>query len=276
MNGESILVAKPCLSVCGGIQHDKIGILASCDDGLLSRFLLASPQETRGKYSRDGLCRDSQKGWEDFIQGLWGLAPESSSKGEMVPNTVTLSDDAHDAFELFANGIQTELAEDDIPEILRGSWSKAPSMVARLALVIHMGKVVSGEESKPKEVSPETMVRVIELMQYFLAHMQRMVPHFHSGLSRSDKLRQRILAYIERHRGQIRKDDGRLEWSILRSNLRRSITSPSGYRDDLLFTQCLESLQASGHIKLIENDGWHGRPKLASIEVNPCLLSLKA
>lgn len=272
LNGETVFLNRPFLGLCGGIQPDKVGLLAGTDDGLISRFLLAAPLETRGRYSRDGLCKESQKGWSEFIQGLWEMAPESSTFGEMVPNTVTLAEDTHDAFELFANGVIGELAEDSMPEILRGSWSKASTMAARLALVIHCGKVVSGEESNPEEVSKETMEQAIELVQYFLAHLLRLVPSFDAGATKQEKIRQRILSHIKRKRNSIRLDGGKMEWTSLRHAMRRGLTDSGGHIDDRLMDQVIQGLVTTGHLRMGDRVSDTGRPLKPSIQVNPHLL----
>jgi len=272
LGNETILIKRPCLGVVGGIQPDKLDILAGADDGLLGRFLLAAPTETRGEYNRDGLCRESEEDWDNFIQGLWKLPPESSGPGGFMPNTVELSKGAHDSFELFANGVTAELNEDSMPDILRGSWSKADTMVSRMALVIHMGKVVSGEESKPKEVSTETMGQSISLVGYFLNHLLRLVPSFDAGVTRQEKLRHRILAHIKRHRLQIRSQDGLMDWHELRHAMRRNFTTPTGAIDDRPLEQVLDGLKVTGHIKIVPKVDGIGRALKPNIEVNPALL----
>jgi hypothetical protein len=272
MQGESILVNRPCLGVIGGIQPDKLPLLSGSDDGLLSRFLLAAPSETRSKYSREGLCKDSQSEWGNFIQGLWQMPPESSTLNDMIPNTVKLSEDGHDAFELFANGVMGELAEDSMPEILRGSWAKAPTMAARLALVVHVGKLVSGEESNALELSKETMGQGIALATYFLTHLLRLVPSFDAGSTKQERMRQRILAHIKRKRTAIRLDGGNMEWTSLRHAIRRGLTDPSGHIDDRLMDQVIQGLVTTGHLRMVERVSDTGRPLKPTIQVNPRLL----
>ena len=145
-------------------------------------------------------------------------------------------------------------------------------MVARLALVIHCGKVASGEVSNARELSPVTMRQAIDLEQYFLANMLRLAPAFDAGMTKQEKLRKRILAHIKRHRDTIRLGGGKLDWTPFRHAMRRSLTNESGYIDDRLLEQVLDVLKITGHIKVIPRVDAAGKPLKPEISVNPWLL----
>jgi len=265
----AIYIPRPCVSICGSIQPAKLSLLhGGQDDGFLSRFLVCHPREVKARYSKEGLSVFTQRTWEDFIVRLWNLEPEAATNLEMFPRTLALSPDAHGSFQNFFDRVQDALQGDAIPDILRGSWSKAPSVVAGLSLVIHLGKMVEGF-GKCDEVSQKSVSQAIELSDYFLEHSTRLSGSFEQGQSSADKLRRSVLGWIERNRVYLMENKG-FEWSKLRHDLRESIPkNRDGVSDDRALEQALDGLEATGHIRAFQVVKPKKKP---CYEINPLIL----
>ena len=157
-----------------------------------------------------------------------------------------------------------------VPNLFRGSWSKAPSQAARLALVLHRGRHACKEEAVSNLVSPETMEKAIQLTHYFLNHLSALEGGFNAGATRAETARQKILDWLKRN---CATENPEGEWKDLRHDTRRSFTNAMGVVDDRLFLQALEGLQASGHIALYFRPDTKSHKNLKpGIAVNPVLL----
>jgi hypothetical protein len=141
-------VALPVLSVLGGLTPSSLPRLhGGQEDGFLSRFLIACPEERQATYTKQGITAAQALAYGAFIRKLWELAPEHQDEHGITPKTIVLSEEAEEIFEAFYNEMQQALSGDAIPGVMRGTFSKAPAQVARIALVLHCARNVSEEES---------------------------------------------------------------------------------------------------------------------------------
>jgi hypothetical protein len=264
-------VALPVLSVIGGLTPSSLPRLhGGAEDGFLSRFLIACPEDRQGIYTKQGINLEWALAYDGFIRKLWELKPEHKDEHGITPKTVKMSKGAESLFEAFYNEMQASLAGDAIPSVLRGTVSKAPSQVARVALVLHCARIVSGEEIDPNLLSAGTMAAAIMIAKYFLNHARVIAPELEHGATRASKLRQKVLNWLKRNCTAQKPE---ADWNALRHDCRRAFTNAYGIVDDKAFEQCLESLQASGHIAfLASKDTKSNKALKPSIVVNPILI----
>lgn len=267
-----VTVALPVLGVVGGLTPSSLPRLhGNQEDGFLARILIACPEERQGIYTRQGISVEWALAYGAFIRKLWELAPEHRDEHGITPKTVRMSEEAEELFELFYNEMQASLAGDATPSALRGTVSKAPSQVTRIALVLHCARNVSGEESDPHRLSVDTMDAAILITKYFLSHARAIAPELEHGATRASKLRRKALNWLKRN---CTTEKPEADWNALRHDCRRAFTNAFGIVDDKAFEQCLESLQASGHIAfLASKDTKSNKALKPSIMVNPILIN---
>jgi Protein of unknown function (DUF3987) len=266
-----VTVALPVLSVIGGLTPSSLPRLhGGAEDGFLSRVLVACPEERQAAYTREGISAAQALAYDEFIRKVWELEPEHRDEFGITPKTVHLSEGAEEVFEMFYNEMQASLAGDTIPAVLRGSFSKAPSQLARIALVLHCGRHASGEESDPHRLSADTLDAAVLITRYFLNHAKIMAPELDHGATKASKLRQKVLDWFKRNCSNQKPE---AEWNTLRHDTRRGFTNSLGVFDDRLFEQALDSLQASGHIAFMPRKSPTTQRNLKpDIAVNPVLL----
>ena len=268
-----ISVNLPVLSLIGGLTPSSLPRLhGGSEDGFLSRILIACPEERQGFYTTEGISTAQALDYGAFIRKLWELEPEHRDEAGVTPKTVRLNEDSEALFESFYNEMQASLAGDGIPSLLRGTFSKAPSQVARIALVLHCGRQVSVEEHDPHRLSVDTMDAAIEIVRYFLSHLKSMESLFHQGATRAEIIRGKVLVWLKQQAKNLVGLPA--TWSKLRHDVRCSITLHDGKIDDRALVQCLEGLQATGHIRLKYPQDKSGYSLKPLIFINPSLSQL--
>lgn len=243
-------VNLPVLSVIGGLTPSSLPRLhGGAEDGFLSRILIACPEERQGVYTKQGITAAQALAYGAFIRKLWELTPEHQDEHGITPKTIVLSEEAEEVFEAFYNEMQQALSGDAIPGVMRGTFSKATSQVARIALVLHCARNVSEEESDPYRLSADTMGAAIEIVKYFLSHLKALEGSFHNSFTRSQEIQSRVIEWLKNFQKHCKGFDA--GWTELRHGCRRALALPDGKIDDRALEECLLSLEANGVIKLI-------------------------
>lgn len=262
-------IPLPVLSVFGGLTPSSLPSLhGGQEDGFLSRFLISCPDKRKQTYSKIGVSEAAQYAWQLFIKHLWNIEPETNGGGVWMPKTAKLSSEAEELFAKFFNDIHEVINSETLPSLFRGSWSKAPSQAARLALVLHLGRQACGEEASSSLVSAETMDAAIQVTSYFLGHLTALESGFHVGASRAENIRQKILGWLKRHGAKYPNKPAR--WTTLRHDCRAALSNGELINDRLL-EQTLESLQEQGFIRLQAVESIGGRNSKPEILINPNL-----
>jgi hypothetical protein len=263
-----IFIPIPVLSIVGGLTASSLPSLhGNAEDGFMSRFLISCPDKRKQTYSKIGVSEGAQYAWQIFIKSLWNIEPETSG-GVWMPKTIKMSADAEELFEKFFNDIHTVIDSETLPSLFRGSFSKAPSQAARLALVLHLGRQACGEEASSSLVSAETMDAAIQITNYFLGHLTALESGFSLGASRAEGIRQKILGWLKRHGARYPNKPAR--WTTLRHDCRAALSNGELINDRLL-EQTLESLQEQGFIRLQAVESIGGRNSKPEIVINPNL-----
>ena len=262
-------IPLPVLSIVGGLTPSSLPSLhGGNEDGFLSRFLISCPDKRKQVYSEIGVSEGAQYAWQLFIKHLWNIEPETNGGGVWMPATVKLSREAHELFKKFYNDIHTVIDSETLPSLFRGSFSKAPSQAARIALVIHLGRQACGEEASSSLVSADCMDAAIQVTSYFLGHLTALESGFNAGASRAENIRQKILGWLKRHGARYPNKPAR--WTTLRHDCRAALSNGELINDRLL-EQTLESLQEQGFIRLQAVESIAGRNSKPEIVINPNL-----
>jgi hypothetical protein len=271
--GGNLSVELPVLSVIGGLTPSSLPKLhGGQEDGFLSRFLIACPEKIKSYFNKTGISEAVQLAYDSFIRKLWELEPDHIDGESISPKRVVLSEDALAVFAAFANAIEDEKHSGDIPTILKGAWSKAPSQVGRIALVLHCCRQVSGEADDPHRLSADCMDAAILIIRYFLSHLSSMEGLFHVGVTKAEKVRIKVILWLKEHSSHPKYKGLPASWhKIRRGNVSRDITNRDGKIDDQALKQCLEGLEATGHVRLEYPQDKNGYEMKPLVHVNPRL-----
>ena len=175
---RTIYIPAASVSITGGIQP---GILRRSltgehlESGLASRFLYAFPPRKTRKWTYETVPSDLKKEYEEVVLSLMQLQPTTNEDGEQIPETIKLSSEANLAYVDFYNRHGEELS--DLSDELAAAWSKLEETPLRIALVIHLVKLVVGDlaydGSNDYSVSENTIKQAITITEWFKHEAKR-------------------------------------------------------------------------------------------------------
>jgi hypothetical protein len=171
---RTIRVPHALVSVTGGIQP---GVLARLigkehrESGLLARFLLCSPPREPKTWTEAAVDPETHNAVQVVFDELVSLESATTEEGEPVPMVVRLSGPARDLFKRFYNAHNLETAE--LSGDLAAAWSKLEETPARLALVFHCVRFVTGNAADPLECDAATMAAALMLAEWFKHETKR-------------------------------------------------------------------------------------------------------
>jgi hypothetical protein len=170
---EPIIVARPCLSVVGGIQPDVLPDLvehASRDDGFIDRCCSPTPTSA-DRWTNEGIDEASQAAVERLFSGLYDLVGAEMPSGDVVPRVARLGPAAMALWGQWYDENAAEQRDERLPSSLKGTWAKLPSQLARLALILHVGHAVdAGSRCRRSSPSRPLADAPIVLVDYFKEH----------------------------------------------------------------------------------------------------------
>jgi hypothetical protein len=170
---EPIIVARPCLSVFGGIQPDVLPDLvdqAARDDGFVDRLLFAYPDLGLDRWSDAGIDEAATAAVERVFSGLYDLVGVDVPSGDPVPRVARLDADARALWGRWYDANADEQRDDGLSSSLKGTWAKMPSQLARLTLILHIGWAVDADQAVQARIPEATVAAGIVLIDYFKAH----------------------------------------------------------------------------------------------------------
>lgn len=172
---DALHVARPFVSVLGGIQPDVLQDLSSGrKDGFLDRVLFAFPRAQPFATSREELPGRDTGAWTRVVRTLYSL--ELEPDGGPFPTPFTA--DAREAFFDWHEALMGQAREGETPEHLDGFLGKAEGLAMRFALILELMRWADGSsETSGRAISVRSVVDAGRLFQYFLAHQQRVREH---------------------------------------------------------------------------------------------------
>ena len=168
---EPLHLERPFVSVAGAIQPDLLGELKAeggRDDGFLGRVLFSYPEAQPALWTDAEPDADVIKRHDRIFKKLFDL--QASYSGN--PRTVRFAPEARKLFVEFYNRNAVEINSPGFPYSLRGAWAKMAGYCARLALILHMTSVASGN-TDDEEINEESMDGAIRLIGYFKSHVRK-------------------------------------------------------------------------------------------------------
>jgi hypothetical protein len=170
---EPVFVSHPFVGVIGGLPPDLLPRLRGeheIQDGFVDRLLLAYPTAPPAVRETWACVRDdTAAAWADALRRLWNLEQEAGLDGGTRPRYVRLTGCGRAAWERFTEFVADQLNRGDLPDAIKGHAAKFRGYGARLALIIHLLRVVCGEADH-EDVSGASMGRAEALVRYFFSH----------------------------------------------------------------------------------------------------------
>jgi hypothetical protein len=162
---EPILISKLSLSVLGAIQPQKMkSILKGADDGFTSRLLFAFP---------DPIISEEPE--TDISENTLGLIFRKTDQLPAKEEKVSLTKEAREEFNKWhtENEINTQKC---ISGLLQSSCGKMGGQVIRIACVLeHIFWALGDESDPPKEISQDTVIKAIVLIEDYFKPMAEKV-----------------------------------------------------------------------------------------------------
>ena len=186
-------IEHPVVPIAGGIQPDILPDLADeaeRRDGFVERILMAWPEPLPITWSETEPDSTSESGTRSLFRKLRSPVPGAV-------DVVTLTPEARAIFGAWyvENGAITS----ESSGITAGCYSKYPGQLAGIILVLH----ALHHPDPHKSVDVDTVSDAIQVIEYFRAHLIRVLPRFAAlGSTKSAGLATRILRVLGRANGE--------------------------------------------------------------------------
>lgn len=205
-NRESIYIPRASLSICGGIQPailDRALGREHRDSGLAARLLLAHPPRRPKRWTDEDIDPAVEAKYARLIDGLRELrhAPIRAEDGQ--PEPVALPLDA-EALKMFADFVDRHGDEQlGMTGDLAAAWSKIEGYCARLALIVHCVRVVTGDRTltDPERIDAASMTVGIQLARWFGGEAKRIYAAF--GATDEEREQSKLVEIIQRKGGKV-------------------------------------------------------------------------
>ncbi|RKY17519.1 MAG: hypothetical protein DRQ55_15570 [Planctomycetota bacterium] len=169
-----ILVPRAAVSLTGMIQprvlKDSLNPqFMAC--GLAARLLFAHPPTTQRRWSDAEVSSKTTESMARTIQRLQALELDLDPSGAPVPSDIRMSGEALEMFKAFVDrhGLRTTDADDDVA----AAMAKIEGYAARLAGVIHLARLVNGNDVASDELDGKSMRCGIALADWFAYEADR-------------------------------------------------------------------------------------------------------
>jgi Protein of unknown function (DUF3987) len=198
---EVTIVPNPCVCVTGCLPPEVLPDLADTHrraDGLLDRVLFSLPEAVPPRWTDASVTETAMTGYAEVLTGLWQFEAASGPEVGLYarPVVVTLTPKGRAAFVRFVNDLYAQLTNPELPDHLRGPYAKFEGYAARLALIIHASRFVTGETAH-EDVDAYSVTAAITLVNYFKVHAKRVYARLRS--TRADQRAETALQWIRAH-----------------------------------------------------------------------------
>ncbi|MDQ0417901.1 hypothetical protein J2Z48_002085 [Croceifilum oryzae] len=205
-NGEPIFISKPFFSVTGNIPPDIVATLEDeqGEDGFIHRILFSYPDvQDPSDWTWVGVPTEVVHEYSQVLEELYRLKHIEVGTTQK-PKVLCLSEEAKKWWEEWYSIHINEMKDEEFPRKLRGPWAKMPNQLARMALIVHMARVVCNEATD-EEVDAISMDRAAQLTKYFKSHAKKV--YLHLKKTQVDKRIEEAVEWIRKKGGVARKRD---------------------------------------------------------------------
>jgi hypothetical protein len=172
---EPIVLADPFLCVAGCLPPDVLNELTDergREDGFVHRLLFAYPDTVPPAWTEASISVQAEHDYAALWQRLRQIEPAHDETGQQAPVILPFTPGGQAAFVEWAHDHHSEMAYPLFPAHLLGPWSKLEGYCARLALILHLCRVVAGE-AEGEEIDEISTFGAAELVDYFKTHARR-------------------------------------------------------------------------------------------------------
>ncbi len=171
--GEPVILARPFVSLFGGIQPAMLGELgAGSEDGLMDRFLFAYPAPRHVRFTEEEVSEEAQEEYADLYGKLADLRLATDEHGDPNPKLLKITRRAKDLFAATVDALGAETLQPGFPVRLEGVWSKLRGYLARLSLVLAICRCATNRVLEER-VEHQDVEAACQLLGYFRAHAKR-------------------------------------------------------------------------------------------------------
>lgn len=197
-----IRVERAALTVSGLIQP---GVLAAAltgtdfDSGLVARLLVSMPPIPTRRWQPGGIPPMVERKYSAMVEKLYALELDEDQHGTPVPRVLSLDEQANQLWANFYNSLNADMAGQN--ERARAMMAKIECAAARLALVVHLGRVAACEGAITGVVDADSMERGIQLANWFRREAERTYLRLAEG--DDDREARQLLDIVRRKGGSV-------------------------------------------------------------------------
>jgi Protein of unknown function (DUF3987) len=151
-------------------------------------------------WTDEAVSDEARQGYDGVVQKLRAMEGVKVDGEGPFPQVLTFTAEGKQLFIRFSNSLHADMQAVTFPAGLRGPWSKLEGYGARLALIIHLARWVSGE-AQSEDVDDISMLSASALIDYFCSHARRVYSHLHS--TKEDKQVVGAIAWIKAQGGRV-------------------------------------------------------------------------
>lgn len=197
-----IRVERAALIVSGLIQPSVFAAALTgtdFDSGLVARLLLSMPPIPTRRWQPGGIPPMVERKYNAMVESLYDLELDEDPHGTAVPRALSLDEQASHLWADFYNSLNADMAGQD--ERARAMMAKIECAAARLALVVHLGRVAACDGAITGVVDADSMARGIELANWFRREAERTYARLAEG--DDDREARQLLDIVSRKGGSI-------------------------------------------------------------------------
>ncbi|MCW5755584.1 MAG: DUF3987 domain-containing protein [Phycisphaeraceae bacterium] len=194
-----LLVERAAVCIAGMIQPSVFAAALTgtdFDSGLVARLLLSMPPIPTRRWQPGGIPPMVKRKYNAMVESLYDLELDEDQHGTPVPRALSLDEQASRLWANFYNSLNADMAGQD--ERARAMMAKIECAAARLALVVHLGRVAACEGAITGVVDADSMERGIQLANWFRREAERTYARLAEG---DDDREDRQLLDIVRRKG---------------------------------------------------------------------------
>ncbi len=196
-------VPRAAVSIAGTVQPRALAaaMIGHFENGLAARLLFAMPPREAKRWTDDELPRQTQAALETLVRRLLALDMPLDQNGQPEPRDIPLSREGKRAWVTFYNDHACEQA--DLTGDLAAAWSKLEGYAARFALLVHLVRLESGDQTltDPGAVDEQSIAAGVTLARWFGEEAARVYAVIGGDQESPEAREQRELLRIIRDRG---------------------------------------------------------------------------